>query len=206
MELDGIWRMRDSVSLEPRINNGDDVIMLDDDDNIDWDRIPTTTLDTHQSFFDTNTFHSLSVTVAKPIEQEYTINDDEYTMYKPPDELARASWSVDNSPWTIDHPVGGIVTSTDQIKGVFTETQYDWQDEALVSSLNIPVHDRESREYLRDSDNVSIGFHNAFDYDIDRDGVTAAQRDIYIDHVASVKDGRCSDEDGCKVHTDGGET
>lgn len=193
--------MRDSVDFDPRIRLDEETILLDSDESIDWSRVPTVSKPEYESFFGTDSFYSLSVTVAKPIEQQYVIDDDEYTFYKPPDELARAAWSVDNKPWTIGHPVHGHVTTVDQIKGVFDNSQYDWVDKSLDSSLNIPTNDSKSIEFLRDSDNVSIGFHNKLDANVDRDGVHAAQRDIYIDHVASVTKGRCSDKDGCKIHT-----
>lgn len=192
--------MCDSIPFEPWIDTDESAVTLDAEEDINWDRVPTTTLDTHRSFFDTDEFHTFRVTVARPIEQDYRIADDTYTFYKPADELARATWSINNTPWTLDHPPSGSVTATEQINGVFTDAMYDWYDESLRASLHIPSNNNEAHEHIESSDNVSIGFYNVLDDDIDRSGVTAAQRELYIDHIASVDEGRCSDEDGCQVH------
>lgn len=191
----------DSATCESIVTLPDEQMTVTDvDEPVDWDRVSTTTLDEHYaSFFDTDAFHKLDVTVATEMDQPYVIHGDEYTFRKEADELATAAWSLDNKPLTIDHPSIGRVTRTDEIHGVFNNPSFDWSKNALTADLFIPVTDTIAHQNIQETDNVSIGFYNQLDADVSDDGIDAIQRDIYIDHVSSVDTGRCSDGDGCKI-------
>lgn len=170
-----------------------------DEYRFDWDAQPTVTVDandlpaSYREFFDTDTFYRLPATVAKSIEQEYVIDGDTYTFFKPEDELRQAAWSLDNSPYTLKHPGSGRVQSTDEIKGFWKNRGYD---DGLQADLYIPTNDSEVTDFIADNQDVSVGFTNVLS-ESDRDGVVADQRHIYFDHVAGVTDGRCGPDEGC---------
>jgi hypothetical protein len=153
--------------------------------------------------FDTDQFREYEVVVARPIEQTYVIDGEEYTFKKPADELRDAAWTFDNAPHPLGHPETGVVRSPSDIHGFHESPKfienYDSDGDALVTHLYIPDGDEQAMEFIEDSSAVSVGFHNKLDWDTDEDGVDAYQRSIVGDHIASVKRGRCSVEDGCGI-------
>lgn len=199
---DRVWETRDAVDTGINVDvEGSDITV---DEDIDWNAVPTVDAafvnESHQSFFGTDSFYRFDVTVARSIPQQYTIDDSEYTFLKPTGEIQKASWSLDNTPYVLEHPERGAVTDAAEIRGFFNSSYYNASDESLNTKLTIPTNDSDALEYLQHSSDVSIGFYNTLDPEVDDTSIDAYQRDMYIDHVASVTDGRCSSDDGCKVH------
>jgi hypothetical protein len=219
-----------------------DGITTDDEGNtaIDWDSVERVSLETtdsfetppHASAFDTSEFYRLTATVARPIPQPYLVDSsdssdspDESVVWlkKPRAELQRAAWSLDNRPWTLDHPDTGLVASVDDVRGFWDDSYYLTTSDELKSHLHIPVGDEEAKSYVEDNNEVSVGFRNrvtatdAYDDavggegpdvsdDYERDiAIDGYQTDIYFDHVASVERGRCGAEDGCGLNTGTGD-
>jgi hypothetical protein len=193
------WFSQDSVQPNYTITGTvDDVVT----DAMDWDSIPTFSpsflSDAHRTFFDTDEFYQFNATVAKSIPQDYTIDGEDYQFLKTGSALEQAVFSVDNTPFVIEHPPIGRVTQTSEIKGVFHDSYYDAVTKSIHSTVSIPANNTNALSYIEDNSDVSIGFYNSLN-ESDRPAIDAEQRDIYIDHIASVPAGRCSGEDGCGI-------
>lgn len=152
--------------------------------------------------FATDTFLKFDATVARPIEQTYIRDGEHYTFKKPQDELKATAWSVDNSPYPLGHPESGPVKEVDDIHGFVRRPDYDEDADELNASVYIPTNDEKAHEFIEDNKAVSLGFWNTLDWDTDEDGIDAYQRNIRVDHVAGVRKGRCSVEDGCGLHAE----
>ena len=181
-------------------------LRLDSDSSgFSWDEATTVQVDNapYQNAFDTDRFYKIPLTAAKPVEQEYTGADgDEITMVKPAEELRDAAWSMNNSPLTLGHPSSRIVDSVDLVHGFLRNATWNADDQALRADALIPTTDDAAREWVEKHDGVSIGFWYEADTEVDTDGVDALQRDLLVDHVAVVAEGRCSREDGCGLGAD----
>jgi len=181
-------------------------LRLDSDSSgFSWDEATTVQIDNapHQNAFDTDRFYKIPLTAAKPVEQEYTGADgNEVTMVKPAEELRDAAWSMNNSPLTLGHPSSRIVDSVDLVHGFLRNATWNADDQALRADALIPTTDEAAREWVEKHDGVSIGFWYEADTEVDTDGVDALQRDLLVDHVAVVAEGRCSREDGCGLGAD----
>lgn len=189
-------------------------ITVDDDGEtqFDWDSVERVTVDDppHANAFETKDFYRIPATVAKPIPQPYQFGEDTVWLKKPREELKKAAWSLDNAPWTHDHPDTGMVKSVDDVKGFWRNPRYIDGTDDLDADLHVPVHDEESKQFLEDNSDVSVGFYNQIarvdDYDgtiggEDHDGVDldGYQTDMMFDHVASVGMGRCPSDAGCGI-------
>lgn len=187
-------------------------ITHDDDGQlqIDWSEVERVRVDDppHADHFGTKEFYRLPATVARPIPQPYRYGEDTFWLKKPREELKKAAWSLDNAPWTHDHPDTGMVKSTDDIRGFWSNPRYIDGTDDFDADLNVPVDDEESKRFLEENSDVSIGFYNRIDKIEDYDGVVGGsdadgveldgyQTDIYINHGASVKVGRCPGSKGC---------
>ena len=172
------------------------------DTDFTWDEVSVVQIDNppHEQAFETDQFYKIPFTAARPVEQTYQTPDGSVTMKKPSTELRQASWSLDNSPITLGHPSTRIVDSVDLVHGFVRHPQWDGADERLKGEAYIPVNDTEAQAWVEDNDGVSIGFW--YETDPSADDVDAFQRDLLIDHVAIVEEGRCSREDGCGLGID----
>jgi hypothetical protein len=189
-------------------------ITVDDDGGVEiaWDEVDTVRVDQppHAEAFDTKEFYKLPATVAKPIPQPYQFQDETMWLKKPREELKRAAWSLDNAPWTLDHPETGMVKNVDDIHGFWKSPRYIDSTDDLDADLHIPVDDEEAKGWVEKHNDVSVGFYNRIervdeydgivggsdDEDVDLDGY---QTQMYFDHCASVRLGRCSSENGCGI-------
>lgn len=193
--LTGTYFSRDTVG-SPSVMIGSDLVT-----DVDTADFPVTAMSTEfQSFFNTSDAYEFDVTVAKPIPQEYSVNDGTITLKKPGSELAKSAMTLDGAPWTIRHPGSKQVTQSSQVRGVFSDPRYSYADEKLSATLSAPTNDDEAIDHIRDTNNVSMGFYNEIETDELDNGIDGYQTEIVVDHVASVDQGRCDDEDGCKVH------
>lgn len=189
----------DSTTAEFQFDSTD---VATDDRSMDvwWDAQPTVDANEvpsyYNDFFDADAYYAIDTTVAKSVPQQYWIGDEEYTFLKPPEELRKATWSLDGKPYTLTHPSEGAVRSTDEIHGFWGQPRFDEDTNESDATLYFPTNDSEARSFVADHDEVSVGFINTL-VQSDQDDIHAEQTDIYYDHVASVKNGRCSKEDGC---------
>lgn len=191
-----------------------DGISVDEDGNatVDWNEVEVVHIENppHAEAFGTKDFYKLPATVAKPIRQPYQFRDSTVWLKKPREELKKASWSLDNAPWTLGHPDSGMVKNVHDIHGFWKNPRYIDAMDDLDADLHIPVDDEEAKAFISENSDVSVGFYNRIartdeydgivggedDHDDDIDGY---QTDMYFDHVASVKVGRCSGEAGCGI-------
>ncbi len=181
-----------------------------DADEFDWSTVDVVQVSDvpHSHAFDTDTFYKIPLTAARSVEQSYTRSDgEEVTMVKPPSELRSAAWSLDNAPLTLGHPPSRIVDGVERVHGFTRDASWNADVESVTANAYIPVTDTEAQNWITDGrDGVSIGFWYNRDASIDEsvfgDGVDAVQRDLLVDHVAIVAEGRCSREDGCGLAAD----
>lgn len=161
--------------------------------------------------FDTTQFYKITdATIARPIKQPYVRNGEVKIYKKPADELRKAAWSFDNSPFPIPHPDEGMVKDVNDVHGFWRNVRYNTDDEQLLGDLYIPSNDDFALSFIEDHQDVSLGFYNrtveSYDGDTgdltDEDGVDGYQIDIYGDHIAGVRRGRCSSEDGCGLDSE----
>lgn len=191
-------------------------ITVDDDGEAEftWDEVPVVKVDAPSDLegaFDTERFFKITgATIARPIKQPYHVGDGIETYKKPAEELRKAAWSFDNSPFTLNHPNTGMVKDVNDVHGFFRNVRYNSDDDRLKADLYIPETDVEARDFVSEHQDVSVGFFNRVyrDYDgntgdlTDEEGVDGYQVDIYGNHVAGVKRGRCSSEHGCGLDGD----
>jgi len=122
---------------------------------------------------------------------------------KPAAELEAAAQFADSIPITRGHPDAGIVTDRAEVLGFLKDPLFE--NNELRATLEIA--DKDLAADVKDSKltGLSIGFF----CNLDRtEGVVgdakydAVQKDIFLNHVAVVDEGRCSIADGCGFHTD----
>jgi len=155
--------------------------------------------------FDTDKFYKIAdATIARPIKQKYRVGDSIKTYKKPAEELQKAAWSFDNSPYTIDHPSTGMVKDIDDVEAFWRNARYDNDSERLLADLYVPVTNDKALNYIEENQDVSVGFYNRVysEYggdtgDLTDDDVDGFQVDIFGNHVAGVEKGRCPPEKGC---------
>jgi hypothetical protein len=194
-----------------RFDGDADGITVDDGDaDFDWSEVEQATVDSppHQAQFESDQFYQLPATVAKPIPQPYQYGEDSVWLKKPREELKKAAWSLDNSPWTLDHPDTGMVKNVDDVRGFWADATYVDGADDLEATLHVPVNDDEAKQFVEDNSDVSVGFYNRIARTDDYDGVVGGaddtdidiegyQTDLIFDHVASVAVGRCPSGAGC---------
>jgi hypothetical protein len=210
----------DDASGITTTDDGETVIEWKDVERVTFETTDNDSAPPHAYGFDATEFYRLEATVARPIPQPYVFNDEVLWLKKPREELQKAAWTLDNRPWTMQHPETGLVQSIDDVRGFWQQTRYDTRDDSLVSSLHIPVTDSDAKDFIAENGDVSVGFQNSLTSVDEYDGIVggegpdvntghrhgddieldAYQTDMYFDHVASVSSGRCSPEDGCGIN------
>src|SRR6056297_2958831 len=176
--------------------------------NFSWDEQHIVRVDAPadlEGAFDTDKFYKIAdATIARPIKQKYRVGDSIKTYKKPAEELQKAAWSFDNSPYTIDHPSTGMVKDIDDVEAFWRNARYDNDSERLLADLYVPVTNDKALNYIEENQDVSVGFYNRVysEYDGDTGDLTdndvdGFQVDIFGNHVAGVEQGRCSAENGC---------
>ena len=192
------------------------VVQTTDDDGVtfSWDEDNIVRVDAPANLngaFDTERFYKIEgATVARPIKQAYLVGDDIEWYKKPAEELDKAAWSFDNAPFTLDHPDTGMVKNVDDIRGFWRNPRYDHDSDRLKEDLYVPVGDDEAMQFIEEHGDVSVGFYNRVhsNYDgntgdlSDDDGLDGFQVDMFGNHIAGVKQGRCSSEHGCGLDSE----
>jgi hypothetical protein len=177
------------------------------DGGIDWNEQTVVQIDDapYREYFETDSFYEFDVVAARPIEQEYQHDGDTLTARKPPAELRKAQWQLDNLPYVLEHPDMGIVTQDTTIHGFTRNPRYvelDGEPDEQRVKLYVPTNDEEAKTFLEQHRDVSPGYFDDWDFDVDDDSVDFHQRNLTYDHLAGVVHGRCSSEDGCLVELD----
>ena len=142
---------------------------------------------------------SVPATVAKNLIQDY----DGLKVLKPAEELEAAARFADGIPITKDHPPAGIVTDRAEVLGFLKDPTFE--NDEIKGILEIA--DKDLAADVKDGTltGLSIGFFCNLDRTEGAVGdakYDAVQRDIFLNHIAVVDQGRCSIEDGCGFHTD----
>lgn len=142
---------------------------------------------------------SVPATVARHLIQDY----DGLKVLKPAEELEAAARFADGIPVTRDHPNAGIVTDRGEVLGFLKDPLFE--NDELKATLEIA--DKDLAADVKDGKltGLSIGFFCNLDRTEGAVGdakYDAVQKDIFLNHVAVVDEGRCSIADGCGFHTD----
>lgn len=142
---------------------------------------------------------SVPATVARHLIQDY----DGLKVLKPAAELEAAARFADGIPVTRDHPDAGIVTDRGEVLGFLKDPLFE--NDELKATLEIA--DKDLAADVKDGKltGLSIGFFCNLDKTEGTVGdakYDAVQKDIFLNHVAVVDEGRCSIADGCGFHTD----
>ncbi|KAB3541835.1 MAG: DUF2213 domain-containing protein [ANME-2 cluster archaeon] len=142
---------------------------------------------------------SVPAVVAKHMIQDY----DGLKVLKPAEELEAAAQFADGIPITRGHPDAGIVTDRAEVLGFMKNPLFE--DSELKATLEIA--DKDLAADVKDGKltGLSIGFFCNLDRSegtVGDEKYNAVQKDIFMNHVAVVDQGRCSIEDGCGFKTD----
>lgn len=142
---------------------------------------------------------SVPATVAKHLIQDY----DGLRVLKPAAELEAAARFADGIPITRDHPNAGIVTDRGEVLGFLKDPLFE--NDELKATLEIA--DKDLAADVKDGKltGLSIGFFCNLDKTEGTVGdakYDAVQKDIFLNHIAIVSEGRCSIADGCGFNTD----
>ena len=144
---------------------------------------------------------SVPVTVANA---KHIYDYDGLKVLKPFDELKAAALFADGIPITREHPPAGIVTDRGQVLGFFKSPTA--KDDLLKGILAITDKDLIADVKDKKLTEVSAGFFCDLDEtkkgELDGKAYDATQKNIFLNHVAVVENGRCSIEDGCGIGVD----
>lgn len=205
MKGDSLYFTHDTVEVD--FDVGDSSFEKDDsgelvDFSLDSERIVTVNNTPWKNAFETDRFFVAPATVAKPIKQKYRYDGDIKTFKKPADELRKSAWSLDNKPFTLGHPSSGRVRGVEDTRGFWRDPDYETDADELNAKLYVPVNDDEALQHISENGDVSVGFSHRI-VASDEEDVDGYQTDLYYDHIASVKEGRCSGEEGCGIELNG---
>ena len=164
------------------------------------DSIPSMKLDVN-SAEEAEGVLSVPVTVANA---KHIYDYDGLKVCKPFGELEAAALYADGIPVTREHPPAGIVTDRGQVLGFFKSPTA--KDELLKGILAITDKDLIADVKDKKLTEVSAGFFCDLDEDksgeLDGKPYDATQKNIFLNHVAVVENGRCSIEEGCGIGLD----
>ena len=146
---------------------------------------------------------SVPAVIARQMIYQY----DDVKAIKPFEELEAAAKFADGIPITLEHPPAGIVTDRTEVLGFLRNpiAENDELKAILEISDKTLLGDIKAGTYT----DVSPGFFCALDHTAGTlKGVKydAVQRNIFLNHVAVCKIGKCSLEDGCGFHVDAKKT
>ena len=144
---------------------------------------------------------SVPVTVANA---KHIYDYDGLKVLKPFDELEAAALFADGIPITREHPSAGIVTDRRQVLGFFKSPTA--KDDLLKGILAITDKDLIADVKDKKLTEVSAGFFCDLDDtlagELEGEHYDATQKNIFLNHVAVVENGRCSIDDGCGIGLD----
>ena len=164
------------------------------------DSLPSIKLDVEHAE-ETDGILSVPVIVAN---SNHVYDYDGLKVHKPFDELEAAAVFADGIPVTREHPSAGIVTDRGEVLGFFKSPLA--KDNLLKGILAIADKDLIADIKDKKVTEVSPGFFCDLDRslsgDLEGEHYDATQRNIFLNHVAVVENGRCSIEDGCGIGLD----
>ena len=144
----------------------------------------------------------LRVPIVLAKEMVYVYGD--YNAFRPKEELEAIASYMKGVPVTRGHPEAKIVTDREEVRGWAVDATFE-DDELKVV---LEISDKELIEDIKSGklrgvspghfsmlDRAASGEFEGAHYDV-------TQRDIFIDHIAIVEEGRCSTADGCGIALD----
>lgn len=140
------------------------------------------------------------IVLAKEMVYDYS----DYSAYRPKEELEAVAKYVVGVPVTRDHPVERMVTDRAEVLGTAVEAEYaddelrailEITDKVLIEDIQSGKLKGVSPGHFSRLDRSASGAFNGVPYDL-------TQRDVYIDHIAIVREGRCNVSDGCGILLD----
>lgn len=143
-----------------------------------------------------------NITIAKVMVQKYQDSrGKDLRVLKAVDALKGMIEFGSGRPVTDEHPDGGVVMSRKDTRG-FIDNLYFTDTNEAKADVYITCPRLKKTVKNGDKSEVSIGFYSNIDNtpgiynDQEYDQV---QTDIWLDHLAIVKNGRCSRKDGCGI-------
>jgi hypothetical protein len=135
------------------------------------------------------------------IAKEMIYNYDDYDAFRPRAELEAIAPYIKGVPVTRSHPEGMLVTDRKEVLGWAVEAEFE--DDELRAVLEIADKDLITDIQEGNLKGVSPGHFSRIDKSASGEYEGAhfdvTQRDIFIDHIAIVEEGRCSVADGCGI-------
>lgn len=142
------------------------------------------------------------VTIAKAMVQTYQDSKGRTKrVLKAADALRDMTDYGTGRPVTDEHPAGGVVMSKKDTRG-FIDNLYFTDTNEVKADINIICPRLQKIVKDGKKSEVSIGFYsniNATPGVFNDESYDEIQTDIWLDHLAIVKSGRCSRKDGCGI-------
>lgn len=138
------------------------------------------------------------------LAKEMIYHYDDYDAFRPKEELEALVPFVKGVPVSRGHPPEKIVTDRDEVMGWAVEAEFEEDELRAVleisdKSLIADIEDGKLRGvspgHFSRLDKSASGEYEGAHFDV-------TQRDIFIDHIAIVEEGRCSVADGCGIVID----
>lgn len=138
------------------------------------------------------------------LAKEMIYHYDDYDAFRPRDELEAIAPYVKGVPVTRGHPPEMIVTDREEVLGWTVDAEFEddelravleISDKSLIADIQAGKLRGVSPGHFSRLDKSSSGEYEGTHYD-------ATQRDMFIDHIAIVEEGRCSVSDGCGIVVD----
>lgn len=182
--------------------------LITDDDGREYLKVHDTA-EVLETVDETDEYVDYEVALATEIVQEYNIDGERKKVYKPSDQLQRATQTAYGAYITDGHPSEGVVKSPDHINGHIRGPE--WSDDKDTILGKARVFKKDENQKFRDEidsgdrTDVSIGFYTRL---VDESGefndqaYDKKQTNMVIDHLAILKPdnkGRCSPGDGCGI-------
>ena len=138
------------------------------------------------------------------LAKEMIYHYDDYDAFRPKDELEAIAPYVKGVPVTRGHPPEMIVTDREEVVGWAVDAEFEddelravleISDKSLIADIQAGKLRGVSPGHFSRLDRSSGGEYEGTHYN-------ATQRDMFIDHIAIVEEGRCSVTDGCGIVVD----
>jgi len=182
--------------------------LITDDDGREYLQVHDTA-EVLETVDETEEYVDYQVALATEIVQPYNIDGKRQKVYKPGDELKKATQTAYGAYITDGHPAEGVVKSPDNINGHIRGPEWSDDKDTILGKARVFKKDENQRfrDEIESGDrtDVSIGFYTRL---VDESGefndteYDKKQTNLVIDHLAILKPdnkGRCSPEDGCGI-------
>ena len=135
------------------------------------------------------------------LAKEMVYSYDDYDAFRPKEELEAIVSYIKGVPVTRGHPGAKIVTDREEVLGWAVDAEFE--DDELRVVLEIANKDLIADIKSGKLKGVSPGHFSRLDDTADGEfegkHYDVTQRDIFIDHIAIVEEGRCGITDGCGI-------